>query len=253
MGGTNEIRAVLFDMGGTLEDIYYDDVLRRANTAGLMDILRRHDIDPGLDVADLCKVVVAGMRRYQDWREQSERELPPEQVWPEYIFPNRVIPPERLEAAAEELAFYYDNKFFERSLRPEVHGVLHSLEALGLSLGVISNVFSREQVTYNLRQYGIDHYFGAVVMSACFGWRKPNPRIFVEGARLLHLAPTACAYVGDTVSRDVSGARRAGYALAIQIKSFLTAKVDRPTDTEPPDAVVENLMEVVRLVSPEES
>lgn len=252
MSKTNAIRAVLFDMGGTLEDIYYDDDMRRASTAGMLEILRRHDVDPGLEPGDLYEAIISGMRKYQDWREQSERELPPEQVWPEYILPNRIIPRERLEAAAEELAFYYDTRFFKRTLRPEVPGLLHALRSQGLRLGVISNIFSRGQVTHNLQQYGLDHYFQAVVMSACYGWRKPNSKIFLEGARLLQLPPAACAYVGDTVSRDVVGAHRAGYALAIQIRSFLTAKADRPTDTEPPDAVVENLMQVVRLVAPEE-
>lgn len=247
------IRGVLFDMGGTLEDIFYDDDTRRQATEGMIDILRRHGIDPGLPAAELYPVIMAGIRSYMDWREESERELPPEQVWPEYVFANRAMPREQLEAAAEELAFHYDTRFYQRTLRPEVPDLLAALQARGLRLAVISNIFSRGQVTHNLAAYGIDCYFQAVILSSCFGWRKPNKRIFLEGARLLRLPPAACAYVGDTVSRDVVGAHRAGYALAIQIKSFLTGKSDRATDTEPPDAVVENLMDVVRLVAPEEA
>jgi putative hydrolase of the HAD superfamily len=87
--------------------------------------------------------------------------------------------------------------------------------------------------------------------SSVFGWRKPNPRIFLEAARQLNLTPGECAYVGDTVSRDVVGARRAGYGLVIQIKSFLTAQSDRATDVEPPDAIVQDLMQVVALVPSE--
>jgi putative hydrolase of the HAD superfamily len=66
---------------------------------------------------------------------------------------------------------------------------------------------------------------------------------------VLELPPVACAYVGDTISRDVAGARRSGYGLAIQIKSFLTATSDRPTDVEPPDAVIHNLMQIVDLIT----
>jgi putative hydrolase of the HAD superfamily len=55
--------------------------------------------------------------------------------------------------------------------------------------------------------------------------------------------------VGDTVSRDVIGARRAGFGLAIQIQSFLTERSDRGTADVPPDAVVHDLREVVDLVS----
>ena len=66
----------------------------------------------------------------------------------------------------------------------------------------------------------------------------------------MNLLPVACAYVGDTVSRDVIGARRAGYGSVIQIKSFLTDKADRGTGNVLPDAVIHDLMQVVNLVTP---
>ncbi len=88
--------------------------------------------------------------------------------------------------------------------------------------------------------------------SSNFGWRKPNERIFHEATRLMGLPPAACAYVGDTVSRDVIGARRAGYGLAIQIESFLTDQIDQRDRTDVrPDAVIHDLMQVVGLVAPE--
>lgn len=65
----------------------------------------------------------------------------------------------------------------------------------------------------------------------------------------MQLSPAACAYVGDTVSRDVIGARRTGYGLAIQIRSFLTDKADRGTGNVPPDAVIEDLRQIVDLVT----
>ena len=99
-----------------------------------------------------------------------------------------------------------------------------------------------------LEEYGIAHYFDPILTSSNFGWRKPNERIFLECARLLGLPPAGCAYVGDTISRDVIGARRAGYGLAIQIKSFLTTKADKETDVEPPDAIIQDLREVVGVI-----
>jgi putative hydrolase of the HAD superfamily len=110
---------------------------------------------------------------------------------------------------------------------------------------------SRQLVPCRLIEYGIAHYFDPVVTSSCLGWRKPNERIFDEAARLVQLPPEACAYVGDTVSRDVIGARRAGYGLAIQIRSFLTEKSDLGVDPVPPDAVIQDLGQVVALLNPE--
>jgi len=238
-------------MGGTLEDLYYDDASRRKATGGLHALLIERGLDPALSLPDLHAAVLSGMQAYQAWREKSEIELPPERVWAEYIFPNRGLLKDRLNQAAEEITVFYDNNYHVRKLRPEAPEVLEALHQQGLQLGIISNIISRKAVPLNLQAYGIAGYFGPVITSSSLGWRKPNPRIFQEAARLMGLPPAACAYVGDTISRDVIGSRRAGYGLAIQIKSFLTGKADEaiPTDAVQPDAVIRDLTQVVGLVT----
>jgi len=250
------IRAVVFDMGGTLEDLYYDDSIRQEATRGLQELLHGRELDPGLSPPDLQATVLAGIGAYQAWREKSEMELAPERVWTEYVFPDHGLPHERLLAAAEELAFYYETHYQVRSLRPEAPAVVEALHRKGFRLAIISNIISRRLVSRKLAEYGLAGYFDPVVTSSGFGWRKPNARIFEEAARLMQLPPAACAYVGDTVSRDVIGARRAGYGLVIQIRSFLTDKVDHETGGAPagdrdlvPDAVIHDLMQVIPVVS----
>ena len=245
------IRAVIFDLGGTLEDVYFDDAWRLQATVGFREILAKHDLDPGLAIPDLYATLKSGMQQYQNWREETERELPPERVWGEFVFTHDNLPKDKFEPIGEELAFYWDKHFSQRTLRPEVPALLKALRERDFRLGVISNITSRGLVPYQLTEYGIRAYFQVVLASSVFGWRKPSARIFLEAARLLRLTPAECAYVGDTVSRDVIGARRAGYGLVIQIKSFLTAQSDRATDVEPPDAIVQDLMQVVALVPSE--
>ncbi len=242
------IQAVVFDMGGTLEDIYYDSASHQEATRELQRLLSQRGLEPGLDLGTLQRTVVSGMEAYQAWREATEIELSPERVWTEYVFPNRGLPRDCLEAAAEDLTFFYETHYQVRRLRAEAPDVLRALRERGFRLGIISNIISRTLVPRQLEAYGIAHLFGPVVTSACFGWRKPNVRIFLEAARLLGLPPAACAYVGDTLSRDVIGARRAGYGLAIQIHSFLTDKADRGKVEAAPDAVVRDLTEVIPLV-----
>ena len=245
----NPIRAVLFDMGGTLEDLYYDDVIRQEATRDLQELLVGLQLDPGLSLPDLQTTVLSGIKAYQAWREMNEIELPPERVWTEYVFPNHGLSPARLKAAAEDVTFFYETHYQVRSLRPEAPAVLDALHKQGFRLAIISNIISRRLVHCKLVEYGIAHYFDPVVTSSNFGRRKPNVRIFEEAARLMHLPPAACAYVGDTISRDVMGARRAGYGLAIQIKSFLTDTADHATEGVPPDAVIQDLTQVVNLVN----
>jgi len=245
----NPIQAILFDMGGTLEDLYNDAAIRQEATRGMRELLHERGVDPGLSLPDLQAAVLSGMEAYQVWREKHEIELPPERVWSEYIFPNHGLSPERLMAAAEDVTFFYETHYQVRSLRPEALAALEALQKKGHRLAIISNIISRGLVPRRLVEYGIAHYFDPVVTSSNLGWRKPNVRIFDEAARLMQLPPEACAYVGDTVSRDVIGARRAGYRLAIQIKSFLTDKADLGVDSVPPDAVITDLRQVVDVVT----
>ncbi len=244
----NQIQAVVFDLGGTLEDIFYDDASRLVAAQGLLELLKSKELDPGMSPLELRDTVVAGIRKLYRYRDGTEREQPPEVIWTEYIFPNSALSRDRLRAAAEELTVFYENNFYTRALRPEAPPMLKALAQRGLKLAVISNVLSRGQAQLNLARYGIARYFDPIMTSSSFVWRKPNARIFLETARLMNLAPAECAYVGDTVSRDVVGARRAGYRLAIQIKSFLTTKADSDTETERPDAIITNLSEVIQLI-----
>ncbi|HSR30477.1 MAG TPA: HAD family hydrolase [Anaerolineae bacterium] len=247
----NPIRAVLFDMGGTLEDLTSDMTIRREATRGLRELLRELGVDPGLSLPDLQAAVLTGLEAYQAWRDKKEIELPPETVWTEYIFPSYGLSKVRLAAVADDIALYYETHYYARSLRPEAPATLEALHGRGLRLAIISNVMSRQLVPCKLAEYGIAHYFDPVVTSSCLGWRKPNERIFGEATRLMQMPPEACAYVGDTVSRDVMGARRAGYGLAIQIRSFLTAKADLGVEAVPPDAVIADLRQIVALLIPD--
>jgi putative hydrolase of the HAD superfamily len=244
-----KIQAVAFDLGGTLEDLYSDEASRLETARGLYRLLVERGLDPCLSLRDLQATVLSGLGAYHQWREKREVELPPERVWTEFIFPDRGLPKDRLAQAAEDLMFFYETHAHVRTLRPEAPAALDALRQRGFRLAVISNIVSRRLAPARLEQYGIARYFDPILTSVEYGWRKPNERIFHEAARLMNLPPAACAYVGDTVSRDVIGARRAGYRLAIQIQSFLTSQLDRGVDPEPPDVAIENLMQVVDVVT----
>ena len=170
----NPIQAVLFDMGGTLENLYNDEAIRQEATRGLRELLRERGVDPGLSLPDLQSAVSSGLEAYQSWRAQSEIELSPGIVWGEYILASHGLSKERLLAAAEDIAFFYETHYHIRSLRPEAPATLEALYKLGFRLAIISNVNSRRLVPCKLAEYGIAHYFDPVVTSSCLGWRKPN-------------------------------------------------------------------------------
>lgn len=224
------ITSVLFDMGGTLEDIWNDAQSRILEIQRIDEILHSHGIDLGVGRSALSESVHAGWRAYAADRDSTGEELKPWRIWCDYVLRDYSIPRERLAPIAEELAHMWEITHYYRVMRPGVPGLLEQLRGLGVKLGVVSNTPSLFQVFDTLEEYGIRDYFQDVTLSSITGFHKPGREIFQVALRQLRARPEECVYVGDTISRDVIGARAAGFARTIQIRSFLTDRSDRALD-----------------------
>ena len=152
------IRAVFFDMGGTIETFGYTRELRLEATAVIQQRLLKAGINLDLGNEQLFEVISNGLDRYKHWCIQSLDELPPQRVWTEYIFAEYDVELERLAPIAEELMFLIETRFYHRAMRPEIPAVLEAIRNMGLKIGLISNVNSRGQVPTNLKEYDIYHY-----------------------------------------------------------------------------------------------
>lgn len=240
------IRAVFFDMGGTIETFRFTHALRLESTEIIRTCLLEAEIDIPLANEPLLGMISKGLDRYKRWSIQTLEELAPLRVWSEFIFMDWDIPLNRLAAVAEDLSFLVETRFYYRTMRPEIPAVLEALKQMGLKIGLISNVNSRGQVPENLKAYGIIDYFDPIVLSSEFGRRKPDPAIFLYAARLANVPVEVCVYVGDRIIRDIDGAKRAGYNKAIQIRhEFAHGENDIGTI---PDAVIDNMTELVEIL-----
>ena len=238
------IDTVLFDMGGTLEEIYSDQNTMAETAKGIRRILQKHDILIPMDDVTLWASVSAGMQRYKRLSEHTCMELKPEQIWPEYALCSLPVAKERLIPISEELAYMWELTFYTRRMRPRVKEMLEGLREMGIRMGIISNTASLYQVFETLEEYGIRSYFEDVTLSSTVGYRKPNPNIFFIALHQLRAKPENCAYVGDTISRDVMGAKNAGFGLTLQINSFLTADRDARADGVQPDYMLNEIYDV---------
>ena len=86
------------------------------------------------------------------------------------------------------------------------------LERLGrrYRLGVVSNFYGNLATVCDNAQ--VRRYFGVIVDSARVGLSKPDPRIFVTAVEALGIEPGRAVMVGDSLARDMAGARAAGMA-----------------------------------------
>ncbi len=244
------IRAVLFDLGGTLHtgdmprgrDIWF---ARR-----VLDRLADYGIAVGATPEELAEKLPVNSEIYKHHSEQTLRELSSVEIWNDYFLRDYHIGRERLAPLAEELSFLYDYERPRVMRRPQLKETMEQLRDMGLRLGVISNIISRSVVPHFLAEYDIDRYMDCVITSAETGIRKPDPEIFRVAERRLGLAPEELAYVGDTISRDVRGTRNAGWALMIRIRFPGTAHRDAGLENAgfEPDFTVNELYEIPAII-----
>ena len=239
------IDTVLFDMGGTLEDIHVDDESRHASIQGVLDILRAHGIDPDKDFETAASAINAGWERYGAYRDPRQRELKPEEIWGSFVLTDFGLDEESVRPYAEELAHMWEVTHYHRALRPHVREMLEGLKDLGMKLGVISNTASLYQAFDILKEYGIRDYFQDVTLSSVTGYRKPNPNIFMVSLHQVQSDPAHCAYVGDTISRDVIGPIRMGFGATFHIDSYLTRLKD--THVSPDVKATYNIQDIYEV------
>lgn len=243
------ITSVLFDMGGTLEDIYVDERSEREAIEKLQAMLTQAGLETGVDLDELKRRVDAGWVRYGQFRDPTNIELKPVQIWCDYVLTDFGFAREALAPVCEPIAHMWEVTHYHRALRPRAAEMLQGLQELGMKLGIVSNTAALYQVFDILEQYGIRNYFRDVTLSSVTGFRKPDPNIFQVALRQIQSAPDQCVYVGDTVSRDIIGSKRAGFAVAIQIGSQLTREKDKGIRREfEPDYLVEDIYEVYPIV-----
>lgn len=241
---------VLFDMGGTVEDISFNSETVESVTKQLMEILNANGVPVNCNSVVFWNRINCGIRNYKGWSQNAMLEKKPEEIWPDFYLSDFDFPRERIVQLSETLAQTWESVYFHRELRPNVRETLEALRQRGYKLGVISNTASLYSVFNVLEEYGIRQYFGDVTLSSVTGYRKPHPGIFTIALRQMCSEPENCIYVGDTMSRDIIGSKKAHFAKAVQIRSFMTDISDAQVGDSryQPDHIIYDLSELVEYL-----
>jgi len=96
----------------------------------------------------------------------------------------------------------------ESSDRLSTNAVLLSRLSRRYRLGVVSNFYGNLAVICH--EVGLTPFLTVVVDSACVGCLKPDPRIFFRALAELRAVPAQALFVGDSLRRDMAGARAVG-------------------------------------------
>ena len=125
-----------------------------------------------------------------------------------------------VEAVAREL---YDDwaEHHHFSLYDDVLETLEGLRARGVRAGLISN--SHRCLASFQSHFELDGLIAVAVSSSEHGYMKPHPNIFRAAMGLMRVEPDQAVMVGDSLSHDIEGARRAG------MRGILLARGGAPT------------------------
>lgn len=178
------VRAVLFDLDGTLVDSAPD----LAGAANEMRLLRGL---PALDLAQLRPMVGAGARGMLG----GALQIRPEDA--------------QYEALKDEFLSRYEARLsLETRLFQDVQTLLDALAAADLAWGIVTNKAERFALPLT-RQLGLHGSARVVVGGDTTPHAKPHPAPLLEAAKRAGVAPEHCIYVGDD-ERDIVAGRAAG-------------------------------------------
>jgi putative hydrolase of the HAD superfamily len=240
MQETRNIEAILFDMNGTLRAREPHEPTQRAAIKRILELLGKENASD-----DYWEELTRRQKVYSQWAQDNLLQLSEEEIWTRWILPEE--PRERIAPLAAELMLAWSERKGRTIPRPGAQVTLAELKRRGYRLGVISNTMSSLDIPLSLDAFGWKELFEVVILSSAVKYRKPAPEPFLEAARALKVKPANCAYLGNRISKDVIGCKRAGFALGIMLEPPGKSHRDEQDQTIQPEAVIHSLSELLAI------
>jgi putative hydrolase of the HAD superfamily len=206
-----DIRAVAFDMNGTLVRILTDDGMEQIFRS-IAHFLTYQGID--LHRHQVRDLYFEHMKEQQRASPEEHPEFDAVGIWRSILQAHlteftRALPAEKLEQMPLFLAEMYRGISRCRlRLYPHVREVLDVLRER-YPLAAVTDAQSA-YARAELHKVGLLDYFDPIVVSGDHGYRKPDRRLFQLALDRMGVAAEHALYVGNDMHRDIFGAQEAG-------------------------------------------
>jgi putative hydrolase of the HAD superfamily len=241
-----DIRALIFDINGTLIDIETDERMEQAYRA-IGHFLTYQGIK--LRRGEVLNLYFQIMKEQFARNTEAYPEFDVVAIWREVLERHasdftRSLPSEKLRQMPLFLAELHRGISRKRlSLFPQVQEVLNQLKTR-YRLAVVSDAQSAYALP-ELRALGLHEYFDPIIISGDYGYRKPDARLFQKALDHLQIRPDQAVFIGNDCYRDIFGSRQLG------MKTVLfrhLQDITCPNDAEP-DYIIREFPELTRAVS----
>ncbi|MGB3829822.1 MAG: HAD family hydrolase [Ornithinimicrobium sp.] len=239
----SQIRAVIFDWGGTLtpwHTVDVADIWRRAYA----DSAHPDDPEAAAALAQVLVTVDAEWAAAGRSRHVSAR-----------LADILSGSSERLGMALTELATESARHAYEKEWEPhtftdpEVLPLWTWLRGQEIAVGVLSNtIWSRDYHRDIFARDGVLDLIDGDVYSSEIDWVKPHAQAFRSAARAVGADPQECVYVGDRLYEDVWGPQQVGMRAIHVPHSSIPHDQSVQVDATP-DATAQVLSEVAAIVA----
>jgi len=202
------IRAILFDLGGTLMFARgaWDSIYKRADIA-LTESLLAQGLE--LDTAAFAPRFRERLRTYYAQRDKELYETTYTSALREMLKDEgyQNITEAGMRSALDAMfAVTQSNWILEEDTIP----TLQQLKTGGYRMGLVSNAGDNKDVQQLVAGFHLEPFFDFVLTSAACSYRKPHPRIFEIALAHWYIPSSEAIMVGDSLEADIMGAQQTG-------------------------------------------
>ena len=206
-----DLRALLFDVNGTLIDIETDEGMEEVYRA-----IGHFLIYQGIKLHrwEVRELYFQTVKEQFDTSHETYPEFDVVAVWQKILEGRagdytRLLPAGKLQQLPLFLAEMQRGICRKRlRLFPQVRDVLDQLKD-HYALAVVSDAQSAYAIP-ELRMVGLHGYFDPTIISGNYGFRKPDARLFRAALEGLQVSPDQAVFIGNDRYRDVFGAKQVG-------------------------------------------
>jgi putative hydrolase of the HAD superfamily len=200
-------KGVLFDLYGTLIDIETDESLEEIYRS-IAHYLTYHGVK-NLHRGNVQQSYYKIMKQQKEVSGEKYPEIDVEAIWNAFLEQEGIGSADKREQLSTVLAQLYRGISRKRlQLYPGVKTVLDELRS-SYHLALISDAqpcFALPEI----QAVGLDGYFDPIIISAHYGFRKPDRRLIEKALDILQLTRAEVLYVGNDMFRDIYGASLLG-------------------------------------------